>query len=108
MRVHCWLMFYLSAKMSRSFSSKLFSSQLGLNLFWCMELVPFQVQGLHESPFSLFLQHVEVPLDDSTPIWYTSHSSQFCIICELAEGMLCPIIKVITESLKSSVLIIEL
>ncbi|KAK4827979.1 hypothetical protein QYF61_022681 [Mycteria americana] len=61
-------------------------------------VVPRQVQNLafsftevHKVPVSSFLQPVQVPLDGSTPLWPVTHSSQFCVICKLAEGTLCPI-----------------
>jgi len=38
------------------------------------------------------LQSVEVPLDGSTTPWSVSHSSQFYMVCKLAQGALCPII----------------
>ncbi|KAK4818982.1 LOW QUALITY PROTEIN: hypothetical protein QYF61_022649 [Mycteria americana] len=67
-------------------------------------VVPPQVQDLalllvevHEVPVSPFLQPVEVPLDGSMTLWCISHSSQFGVIRQLAEGTLCPIIHVTTE-----------
>lgn len=53
-------------------------------------------------PVSPFFQLVEVPLNDYTPIWCINYSSQFCIICKLAGGVLCPIIQIITKKLNSS------
>jgi len=47
-----------------------------------------------------FVQSVEVPVKGGTTISFTNHSFQFCIICRLAEGMLCPIIQAITEDVK--------
>ncbi|GAB0185708.1 mitochondrial enolase superfamily member 1 [Grus japonensis] len=55
---------------------------------------------LHEVPVSLFLQHVEVPLDGSTTLWHISHSSQHNVICRLAEGTFCPIIQIINEDVE--------
>ena len=55
---------------------------------------------LHEVPASPFLQPVEVPLDGSTTLWPISQSSQFCVICKLAEGTLWPIIQIINEDVE--------
>jgi len=47
-------------------------------------VVPDQVQDFallverNEVPVGPFLQPVKVPLDDSTTLWYISHSFQFC------------------------------
>jgi len=70
-----------------------------------------QVQDLtfpfefHEVLVCPFLQLVNVCLSGSMSIWYTNYSSQFCIICKLAEGVLCLIVQVISEevSLGSSI-----
>lgn len=43
---------------------------------------------IHEIPVGPLLQPVKVPLNSGTTIWCASPSSQFCIICELAEGEL--------------------
>jgi len=57
-------------------------------------IVPPQVQGLallvelREVPVSPFLQPMKVPLNSNTTLWLISHSSQFCVINELAEGTL--------------------
>ncbi|KAK4828308.1 hypothetical protein QYF61_025320 [Mycteria americana] len=70
------------------------------------EVVPSQVKDfallveLHEVSISLLLQPVEVPLDGSTTLWHTSCSSQFGVICKLAEGTLCPIIQIINEDVE--------
>ena len=70
-------------------------------------VVPSQVQDFalapvkhHEVPVGPFLQPVEVPLDDSTAPWPISHFSQFCVICKLTEGTLCPFTKMINEHIQ--------
>lgn len=55
---------------------------------------------LQEIPLCPLVQPVEVPLDINITTWCTSCSSQFCIICELAEGALCPIVQVINEDVR--------
>lgn len=40
-------------------------------------------------------------LKNSTTMWYISHSSQFYIICKLAEGASCPTSRSLMESLSS-------
>ena len=68
-----------------------------------MGVIPPQMQNfveLREVPLSPILQPVEVPLNGSTTIWCISHPSQFCIICELAEGALCPIVHIINEDVE--------
>ena len=52
---------------------------------------------LHEFPACSFHQPVEVPLNSSKTIWSINYS-QFCIICKLAEGLLCPMIQVLNDS----------
>ena len=60
----------------------------------------FHLVELLEVPVNPFVQPAEVPLDGSTTLWCISHFSQFCIISELAEGMLCPIIQIVNEDVK--------
>lgn len=48
----------------------------------------------------LKVQIVQNSLRNSTTIWYISHSSQFYIICKLAEGAPCPIIQIISGEFK--------
>lgn len=48
----------------------------------------------------LEVQIVQVFLKDSTTIWSISHSSQFYIICKLAESAPCPTIQIITGEFK--------
>lgn len=52
---------------------------------------------LQETLVILFLQTIQVPLNSSTPIWCIRHSSQFCIICKLAEDALYLSVWVINE-----------
>lgn len=40
---------------------------------------------------------VQVSLKGRTAFWCVSHLPQFCIICKLAEGDLCPFIQVFDE-----------
>lgn len=69
-------------------------------------LVPLQVQNSelpfvqYEVSFSLPLQPLQVSLAGSTGLWHISHSSQFWVICKLAEGTLCPISQIINEDIK--------
>ena len=69
--------------------------------------VPPQVQDcallfveLDEVPVSPFLQPVVVPLDGSTTVGCISHSSQFDVICKLAESILCPVRWIINDDVK--------
>lgn len=71
------------------------------------EVIPPQDQGLpflsvelKEVPVSPFLHPVELPLDGDTALWHISYSSQFCVICKLVEGTLCPVIQIINEYVK--------
>ena len=48
--------------------------------------LPFK--EFHEVPLCPFLQPVKVPLNGSVTFWCISHSSELCIVCELAEGAL--------------------
>ena len=41
-----------------------------------MQDLALSLVELHEASISPFLQPVEVPLDGSTILWYSSHSSQ--------------------------------
>jgi len=99
-RVHCWILLNLvSTRTSRVLFCCFPVGQPGYN-----EIIPprgqefvFPSVELHESPLCPFLQHLEAPLNDSTTIWSIKHSSQFCIICKLAEGVLCPIFQLINE-----------
>ena len=52
---------------------------------------------LHEVSVNPVLLPVEVILDVSTILWHISHSSQFGVICKLAEGTLCFLIQIINE-----------
>lgn len=55
-------------------------------------VVPPQVQD-SDFPLLNFVRFlsVNVPLKGITPTWFINHSSQLCIICQRAEGALCPI-----------------
>lgn len=43
---------------------------------------------------------VSGPSGSSSTLWYIIHSSQFCVICKLAEAMLFPIIQFVNEGVK--------
>jgi len=71
------------------------------------EIIPPQVQDfafplaeLHEISLDPVLQLVKVPLNGGTTIWYISHSSQFCIICEHAHDVLFPIVQMVNENIE--------
>ncbi|PKU36748.1 rna-directed dna polymerase from mobile element jockey- hypothetical protein [Limosa lapponica baueri] len=55
---------------------------------------------LHEIPLSPILQPVQTPLDSSTATCCISQSSQFCVICKLAESVLYTIVQVINKDVK--------
>lgn len=57
----------------------------------------FPFPELHKVPVGPLFHAVEVPLNSSTIIWSSRSSSQFCIICKLAEGELCPITLITRE-----------
>jgi len=58
---------------------------------------PFE---LHEVALSPFLQCAWVPLSGSATIWPVSRSFRFCFVCKPAEGVLCPVMQVISEDVK--------
>lgn len=60
----------------------------------------FAFVDLHDVPISPFLQPTQVPLNGSTTAWCIGHSSQFCVICQLAECGLWPIVQVINGDAK--------
>lgn len=53
--------------------------------------------GVQDIISSLFLQVTAIPLNVSISMWFINSSPQFCIICKLAEGELCPVVQVIRE-----------
>lgn len=55
---------------------------------------------LHELPICLLLDPIEVPLSGRTTTQCISHSSQFCIICKIAEVTVCAVIWIINEDVK--------
>lgn len=55
----------------------------------------FSFVELHEIPVSLFLQSIDVLVNCSTAIWCINPSNKFCIICNLSESALYPIIQAI-------------
>ena len=56
--------------------------------------------GLREIPFGPFLQPVEGLLEGSTTLRHISQSSQFDVVCKLAESTLCPIIQTFNEDVE--------
>lgn len=92
----CW-------EQGQSDISKLFSSCLSLGLYYAWSYFS-QVQDLivslvelHKIPDYPILQLVQVPLNDSTPIWCSNLPFQFCIIWKLPEGSHCPTIHIVNE-----------
>ncbi|PKU41816.1 hypothetical protein llap_7868 [Limosa lapponica baueri] len=76
---------------------------------FALSCVPAQVQDfiltlieLHKVPVCPFLQLVEVPLDGSMTLMYSGHSSQICVICNLAECTLCTFVQIFTEGVKQN------
>lgn len=60
--------------------------------------VAFALAELCEVPVNPLLQPVKVPQDSSITIWYINHSSRFCLMSKLAEGvLLSPVIPIINE-----------
>ena len=96
----------VSTRTPRPFSAKLSSRyhpQHGL----VREAVPPQAQDLvhplaelHEVPERPFPQPVETALGGSTSLWCTSCSSQFCVVCEGADGMFPPVTQMPDEDVK--------
>ena len=90
----------MSSRIPRSFSIK------GTHHVLLPGVVTLKVQGfaLHvepdDVPVSLFLWPVEVSQNGNKGFWCISHSSQLCVICKLAKGMLCPIIQITDEDVK--------
>ena len=83
-----------------SFPTKLLASLLPLACPHAWDLV-FLFVELYEALVSPFLQPLEIPLIVIMPTWCISHSSQFSIICKLAEGALCPIIQITDKDVKT-------
>lgn len=86
-RMHSWLMFNLASTtipspfLSTCFSAGQLPEHTGAWGFLSqVQEMALPFVKLHEVCISPFLQPVEVPLDSSTCIWCTSHSSQFCNI----------------------------
>lgn len=114
--VQHWLMLHLlSTGTLRSFSVKpLWSSScLAHSMYWCMDsFLPrcrtwhFPLFELYEVPVGPLLQPIEVPPNSSTTIWSIRSSSQFYIICKLAEGELYPIILITEEVCQCGVAVI--
>ena len=69
---------------------------LGLSLPRCWTAVLVELQ---EVPACLPLQHVKVSHDVCTALWWTNHSSQFCVMSGFTEGALysTPFIQLINE-----------
>lgn len=60
----------------------------------------FPLVELHGVPVILFLQPMQVPLNDNTGSWCNTFSSWFFIVSKFAEDALCHIIQFIKESVK--------
>lgn len=71
-----------------------------LNPTMCMwQGFTFPIEEVHEVTTGPLLQPLKVPLN-SRDIWYTSHSSQFCIICKCTKVVLHPIFQVINKDVE--------
>jgi len=60
----------------------------------------FPLVELNENPLCPVLLFLQVPLKDSTSLWYINHTSRFCIICKFAEASLCLSMQVINEDIR--------
>ena len=107
-RAHCWLMFnfWCPPGPQGPFLPSCFPAGCphhtlvhGVVLPQVQDLA-FPLVELQEVPVSLFLPPLPMPLNGSTTACCINHYSQFCIICRLAEGTLCPIVQVIYEDVK--------
>ena len=87
----------LSTRLPRFFSAELPSTKLVRSVYRRTSLhrqdFAFPLAELNEIPLSPFLQPAEVPLKGT--VWCITHSSQFCIACELAKCTLCPVVQTI-------------
>ncbi|KAK4832039.1 hypothetical protein QYF61_020554 [Mycteria americana] len=111
----CWLMFNsVSTRIPQVLFCQAAFQLAGPQHILVPGVVPSQVQDfalflveLHEIPVGPLLQPVEVPLNGSTVIWCISHSSQFGVICKLAESTLYPVIQMINEDVKQDRLFLD-
>ena len=94
------------ARVLSSFSAKLFPPGWPKHVL-VPGVVPPEVQDfprpvveLHDVLVCPFLQPVHIPLDGSMTLWYMSYFSQFCVICQLAEDTLYPIVHLTNEDVK--------
>lgn len=101
---YCWIVVNLMSTMS--FSAKLLSNGSALQHVLVLGVVPSPVQDfalllakLYEV-LGPFLPPVEVSLDGSLALWWTSHSPRFCVICLFTESALYHIIQIINEDIK--------
>lgn len=62
--------------------------------------IAFLLDELNEIPLCPILQFVQVLLKGSTTLRCISHTSQFCVICKLAEASLCLSVQVINEDIR--------
>lgn len=88
------------------FSVKLLSTLSASSLYKCLELSLPRCRTVH-CPFlnfSLFSRQYQYPWTAAQPSDIISQSSQFCIICKLSEGFLCPNIQAIRSVLDQTVL----
>lgn len=101
-----WWLVVILASIPKSHSAKLLSSQLGPSMYWYIGffLPSCRTWHFHLLNFEIrvysFLQPVLVPLKGRKNTCYLSHSSQFCTICKLLQGVLCSIVLVISDKVK--------
>lgn len=86
-------------RMPVSLSAELLSIQWVSSTYWSMgsslprlQDFAFPLVEPYEVPFCPVLLPAKFPLNCSTSTWYITHSSELCIICNLAE-LLTPIIQ---------------
>lgn len=72
----------------------------GCGLFLKVQGSALHFIELLEVPVNPFSQPVQVFPDGSTFFWPINLPLQFCTICELAEGTLCPIVQVFNVHVK--------
>jgi len=61
-----------------------------------------KILELRDTSLCSVLQLVKVPQNSSMTTRYISHSSQFCVVCKHAEGMLHLVIRSFTKTLNSA------
>lgn len=93
-------------RMPVSLSAELFLIQWTSSMYWCMgSFLPslqdfaFPLDEPHEVPLCPVLLPAKIHLICSTSVWYITHSSELCIICNTAE-LLCPSIQTFSGDTK--------